>query len=216
MLGGDVADLMGEHGGDLGGVVGQRQQAAGDVEPAVRQCEGIHRRRIQNGDLIGADPALAGLGQTLHHLVEQGAGARRAIFAAEGRQKTLMLAFRGALDRADPRRDLAVGGLLRRQQHALVARAAEQQQRRQRQRGHPGLGHRSCRQKARMRQSIRSRASGDATSSSRPSRPERTPRARKRLPPSPLAVQPASFSSRQSDFDSTIEAASPRRREKLT
>ena len=36
--------LVGEHGGDLGGVVGERQQAARDVEIAAGQREGVDRR----------------------------------------------------------------------------------------------------------------------------------------------------------------------------
>ncbi len=53
MVGDDVAHLVGEHRGDLGGIVGQRQQAAGDVEVAVRQREGVHRRRVEDGDPVG-------------------------------------------------------------------------------------------------------------------------------------------------------------------
>ena len=47
-----VAHLVRQHRGELGLVVSQRDQAAGDVEPAVGQREGVDRRRIEDRHLV--------------------------------------------------------------------------------------------------------------------------------------------------------------------
>ena len=47
-----VRHLVRQHGGELGVVVGERDQAAGDVELAGRQREGVDRWRIEDGDLV--------------------------------------------------------------------------------------------------------------------------------------------------------------------
>ena len=54
---GDVADLVGHDGGDLGGVVGEREQAAGHENVAGGQGEGVDDRRIEDRDPVGLPPA---------------------------------------------------------------------------------------------------------------------------------------------------------------
>ena len=48
----DMGDLVRQHGGELGAVVGQRDEAAGDVEIAARQREGVGDGRVEDGDLV--------------------------------------------------------------------------------------------------------------------------------------------------------------------
>ena len=45
-----VADLVSEHAGELGLVAGQRQQAAGDVDIAPRQREGVDDVAVEHGE----------------------------------------------------------------------------------------------------------------------------------------------------------------------
>ena len=52
VIGGHMAHLMGDHCGQLGRIVGQRQQAARDVEIAAGQREGIDVGRVEDGDAI--------------------------------------------------------------------------------------------------------------------------------------------------------------------
>ncbi len=47
-----VAHLVRQHRGELGLVVGERDQSARDVELAVRQREGVDRRRVEDGHLV--------------------------------------------------------------------------------------------------------------------------------------------------------------------
>ena len=44
VMGGDMGDLVRHHGGDLGAVVGEREQAAGDENVARGQREGVDDR----------------------------------------------------------------------------------------------------------------------------------------------------------------------------
>ena len=57
VAGDDMRHLVRQHGGELGGVVGQRDQAARHVELAARQREGVDGRRIEDGDAVCTDPA---------------------------------------------------------------------------------------------------------------------------------------------------------------
>src|SRR3546814_6473539 len=47
VAGGDVADLVSDHPRQLGLAAGQRHEAAGDVDVAAGQREGVHHRRIE-------------------------------------------------------------------------------------------------------------------------------------------------------------------------
>ena len=47
-----VRHLVAQHRGEFGGVVGEREQAARDVELTVRQREGVDRRRVEDRDLV--------------------------------------------------------------------------------------------------------------------------------------------------------------------
>ncbi len=53
VVGRDMAHLVRDHRRDFGGIVGERQQAARDIEIAARQREGVDRRAVQDGDAIG-------------------------------------------------------------------------------------------------------------------------------------------------------------------
>ena len=65
MAGRDVSDLMRKDAGDLRFVVGQRQQAAGHVDVAPRQGEGIDDRRVQHGEGEIEIRQFGGLGQVI-------------------------------------------------------------------------------------------------------------------------------------------------------
>src|SRR3546814_5602371 len=45
-----MADLVAQHAGHLSLVLGKGEQAAGDVDVAARQREGIHHRGVENGE----------------------------------------------------------------------------------------------------------------------------------------------------------------------
>ena len=53
VIGGDVAHLVGDDGGELGRIVGQRQQPARHVEIAAGQREGVDVGRVEDGDAVG-------------------------------------------------------------------------------------------------------------------------------------------------------------------
>ena len=53
MIGGDVCHFVRQNCCNLGGVIGQRQQAAGHIEIATGQGKGVDRRRIEHCDAIG-------------------------------------------------------------------------------------------------------------------------------------------------------------------
>ena len=135
VAGDDVRHLVRQHRGELGVVVGERDQAAGDVELAVRQREGVDRGRVEDGDLVfqvrplgGRDQLVDGL---LQHRLQRGgrdrrrhrrrgcAGARAARTAASRR---LLLRLRGRRRVGD------------RRQRSRVEQAGEQQRKRARQR----------------------------------------------------------------------------------
>ena len=86
--------LVRQHRGELGGVVGERDQPARHVELAGRQREGVDRRRVQDGDLVfqvrplgGGDQLVDGLGQQrleLRALVGAAIGGRGCAGARAG------------------------------------------------------------------------------------------------------------------------------------
>ena len=75
-----VRHLVRQHRGELGVVVGEREQAAGDVELAGRQREGVDRRRVEDRDLVFQVRPLGGRDQLVDGLLEHrlaAAGRRR-------------------------------------------------------------------------------------------------------------------------------------------
>ena len=95
VAGDDMRHLVRQHRGELGVVVGERDQPAGDVELAVRQREGVDRGRVEDGDLVfqlrplgGGDELVDGL---LQHLLQ----ARLAVDAAIGGEDAQVLALLG-------------------------------------------------------------------------------------------------------------------------
>ena len=124
----DVAHLVGEHGGELGFVVGERDQAARHVDLAGRQREGIDRLRIEHGDLVVLVGLFRSRDQALHGLLEHGLQAGIVIDAAIGGEDALMLARHrgrqlGLLRRLDRRHR---GGLRRDRRRRGGARRQQQ------------------------------------------------------------------------------------------
>ena len=63
--------LVRQHRGELGVVVGERQQPARHVEAAVGQREGVDRGRIEDGDAVAQVRPLGGRDQPLDDLRDQ-------------------------------------------------------------------------------------------------------------------------------------------------
>ena len=91
MVGDDMAHLMGDHRGELGIVVGERDQSARHIKLAGRQRKGIDRLRIEDGDLVMQVGPLRRRDQALDHLLDHGLQPRIVVDAAVGRQDALML-----------------------------------------------------------------------------------------------------------------------------
>ena len=100
VAGDHVRHLVRQHRGELGVVVGERDQAAGDVELAVRQREGVDRRRVEDGDLVFQLGPLGGGDELVDGLLQHVLHARVAIDAAIGRQDAQMLALLGGGEEA--------------------------------------------------------------------------------------------------------------------
>ena len=79
-----VRDLVREHRRDLGGVVREREEAAGHVEPAVRQREGVDHRRVEDRDLIGLARPLGGRHEAAGDIGEEALRGGRPDLASEG------------------------------------------------------------------------------------------------------------------------------------
>ena len=90
-----VRHLVREHRGELGGVVGERDQAARDVELAARQREGVDRRRIEDGDAVVQVRPLGRRDQLVDGLVEQRFELGILVGAVIGGEDALMLALVG-------------------------------------------------------------------------------------------------------------------------
>jgi hypothetical protein len=86
--------LVAEHGGEFGGVVGKREEAARDVELAVRQCERVDGRRVEDGDTVSQVRPLGGRDQPLDRLGDQRFEPRVLVGAALGGEDALVLALR--------------------------------------------------------------------------------------------------------------------------
>ena len=86
---------MGHDGGCFRRTIGQRQQAARNVEIAGGQREGVDGGRIQNGDAIGCPRSFSGnflrLRKPRQQIVEERFSGGRAILAAKHRDKFFML-----------------------------------------------------------------------------------------------------------------------------
>ena len=75
-------------------VVGEREQAARDVELAVRQREGVDRRRVEDGDLVFQVRPLGGGDQPVDRLARSWPASRgSSIGAAIGREDAVVLAL---------------------------------------------------------------------------------------------------------------------------
>ena len=88
----DVAHLVGQHRGEFEFVVGERDQAAGDVELAGRQRKGVDRLRIEHGDLVVQVGPLRCRDQALDGLLDHGLQAGIVIDPAIGGEDALMFA----------------------------------------------------------------------------------------------------------------------------
>ena len=131
-----VPHLVGEHGGELGLVVGERDEAAGHVELPGGQGEGVDRLRIEHGDPVVQVRPLGRGDQAIDGLLEHALQPRIVVDAAIGGEDALMLAQRRrgdlGLRRLDRRRrqrrrrlDRRSGGGARREQcSAATAKAA--------------------------------------------------------------------------------------------
>ena len=108
----DVAHLVRQHGGKLGFVVGERDQAARHVKLAGRQREGVDRLRIEHRDFVMQVGPLRRRDQPLDRLLDHALQRGIVIDAAIGRQDALMLA-------QHRRRHGGVGRLRRRRQRRL-------------------------------------------------------------------------------------------------
>jgi hypothetical protein len=67
--GGDVPDLVAEHAGELRLGVHVGEDAAGDVDVAPRDGEGIHHRRVEDAEMPGERRQMGDLAQPLAHAV---------------------------------------------------------------------------------------------------------------------------------------------------
>ena len=70
MARGDVADLVTQHGGQLGLGVQIGEDAAGDIDIPAGQREGVDLRGIHHQKLVLQTGAVTGLGQALADVVD--------------------------------------------------------------------------------------------------------------------------------------------------
>ena len=87
-----MRDLMRHDGGDLGAVIGEREQAAGHEDVARGQREGVDDGRVEQSDAIGLRRRLARRREPRQNAVEIALGRRRAVLAPESLDQPL--AFR--------------------------------------------------------------------------------------------------------------------------
>ena len=105
--GDDMAHLVRDDRGQLGIVIGERDQSARHIKLAGRQRKSVDRLRIEDGDFVMQIGLVRGRHQPLDHLLDHGLQSRVVIDAAIGRQDALMFAQHG-------RRHGGVGELRRR------------------------------------------------------------------------------------------------------
>ena len=87
-----VAHLVREHGGQFGFVVGERDQAARDIELAGRQRKGVDRLRIEHRHFVVQVRPVGGGDQPLDRPLEHDLQLGIVIDAAIGREDALVLA----------------------------------------------------------------------------------------------------------------------------
>ena len=92
VAGDDVAHFVRQHRGELGIVIGERDQAARDVKLAGRQRKGVDRRRIEHRDFVVQIRTFRGRDQAFDGLLDHHLQPRVVIDAAIGRKDPLMLA----------------------------------------------------------------------------------------------------------------------------
>ncbi len=132
VVGDHMAHLVRQHGGKLGFVVGERDQAAGHVELAGRQRKGVDRLRIEHRDVVVQVGPLGRRDQPLDGLLDHGLQPRIVVDAAIGREDALVLAQhrgrqRGGIGRL---RAVATAKNLRRRRPAATAVQAASTERR--------------------------------------------------------------------------------------
>ena len=86
VLGQHMRHLVAQHRGQFGGVAGERDQAARDIELAGRQREGVHRAGIEDRDLVGLVGTVGGGDQPVDGLADQRLQLGIVIDAAIGRR----------------------------------------------------------------------------------------------------------------------------------
>jgi len=216
VAGDDVAHFVRQNGSELGLVVGQRDQPARNVKLPVRQREGVDRRRVEDGDLVGQVRPLGRGDETVDGLLDQRLHARVVVLPAIGGEDARVLAFGGGL-RVGVRRRLR-----QRQRHLLVVGRAgaggedeAERDRRAAQRVHPGL---RCRNRRHFRRthSMISICSGAVTSTIGPRRYSSQPRARMRRPCSDEGSTPAAVKSPRRRRRMVRERSRVKRRPKFT
>ena len=120
----DVADLVRHDRGDLGVVVGERQEPAGHEQVARGQRKGVDDRRIEDRHLVdGLARRLARLRELFQNRIEIRFRRRRAVFAAERGGEALRLERGRRIDRQRFRRLDRNGARQRRHADALEAGA---------------------------------------------------------------------------------------------
>ena len=88
--------LVRQHRGELGGVVGERDQAARHVELPARQREGVDRRRVEDGDAVALVRPLGRGDELLDRVwLTSGVEPRVLIGAVVGGEDALVLALGG-------------------------------------------------------------------------------------------------------------------------
>ena len=190
-----VRHLVRQHRGEFGGVVGERDQAAGHVEIPARQREGIDRGGIENGDAVALVGPLRGGDELLDRAVDHGVELRVLIGAVVGRQDALMLALgrrrrRGALRRRIGEIDLPGRAGRVRREAAAEQQAERDGDRRRKAAGSPCLVA-LCLHGRLQFASTSSICSGRLASIRGPLRTSIQPRTRKRLFSSAFGASPA-------------------------
>ena len=92
VIGRHVRHFVRQHGGDLRGIIGERQQAACHIEIAAWQREGVDRGRIQDGDTVGLVRVFRNDGQGACDARDEFLRLGILVFAAIARDDARMLA----------------------------------------------------------------------------------------------------------------------------
>ena len=95
VLGEHMRHLVAQHGGEFGGVAGERDQPARHVKLAARQRKGVHRAGVEDGDLVALIGTIGCGDQAVDRLADQRFELRVVIGAAIGCQYPLMFALGG-------------------------------------------------------------------------------------------------------------------------